>query len=147
MPGILGINVLDISLRANANLDTTTADHVAVYVSGSMDCDLRSTITQIPIGILQNGGIGGVLSGAMATVRALGVSKLQQQDSLGAGIHFRISSLGLAIPLNNATVTIGNQFIGGICLRANAGANITGAMATVLWAPFAAARSDSSTAA
>lgn len=135
--------VLDLPFRAAANFDTTTADHVCVNVSADQTVALRTTVSAHPIGILQNGGVGGVLSGGVALVRVLGTSKLQFNDSITIGVPFRVNTLGLGLPLNNATVTGGNQFIGGVALGSITGASITGAVIEVLWAPFAAARSDS----
>ena len=138
--------IFEKSFLATANFDTTTADHAAVYLTASQTINVRATVTSTPIGILQNGGVGWVLSSGMARVLILGTSKLQFNDSIAAVAPFRVNTLGLGIPLNNATVTTGNQFIGGISLEALTGTTITGAMAEVLWAPFHAARNDSATA-
>ena len=138
--------VLDKTFIAGANFDTTAAEFVYVNMSGVENTVVvASTIAGFPLGILQNGGIGGVKLGGAAVVRLVGTSKLQFFDSIAAGVPYIINSLGLGLPLATNTIVAGR--IGGLALQAATASGITNAMLEVTINPYFGAAAASQTVA
>ena len=126
--------ILDLPFLAGENLNTAGAQHRAVFLSAAGTVRQRASLAgQFPIGILQNGGVGGVASGGVANVRVLGSSKLFFASSVGVGQPFKLDSAGAGLEYGDQTVTA--SFVhGGYTLEASP--TSTGALVEVVWGPI-----------
>lgn len=123
---------LDITLRAGANINTTTADFRAVQIGSAMSALICASMTSKPIGVLQNRPKDN--TGASCQVRVAGVTKLYLNDTCTAGDLIGIYTSGTAMRLVGVSVT--GATIGSVLGRALEASAITGTVISLLLMPY-----------